>query len=210
MNFLAHTYLSGESEPIATGNFIGDWIKGSGFKKYPPEIQKGILLHRCIDSYTDHHPTFKKSKQRLTGEFKKYSGIVIDIFYDHFLATDWNCFSPISLGEFVDKLNDILTRHQYLLTPEMTEFTTRFMNHRRMESYATVEGIEGVLHAMVRRTSLPDRTDYAIDNLKTHYDGYRKEFCNYFTHLIGYIEDRFEISINGNLPRQDDLNSLMV
>ncbi len=210
MNFLAHTYLSGESEFITIGNFIGDWVKGSAFRQYPLEIQKGILLHRCIDSYTDHHPTFRRSKQRLSGEFKKYSGIVIDIFYDHFLAKDWNLFSQVSLERFADRLNDILERHQYLLTPEMTEFIVHFMNHRRIESYATLEGIEGVLRAMACKRSLPDKTDYAIDNLKTYYDGYGKDFCSYFTHLIRYVEGRFQISIDGNLFHQDDRHSLMV
>ena len=86
MNYLAHVYLSGSDQNIMIGNFIADSIKGSKYLEYPIAIQKGILLHRKIDSFTDHHPSFRNSTKKLHQRYGHYSGIIVDIFYDHFLA----------------------------------------------------------------------------------------------------------------------------
>ena len=193
MNFLAHIYLSGDNEHIILGNFIGDWIKGSDFKKYPADIQKGMVLHRTIDSFTDNHPIVRTSKSRLNDEYHKYSGIIIDIFYDHFLAKDWHLFSPIALPEFSSNINNILMSHIHLLPLEMQEFVPRFMKHRWLESYASMEGIEKVLHGMVRNTSLPDKTMDAMNILEIHYDNFRSEFYEYFPQLVNHIEEKFQI-----------------
>ena len=89
MNFLAHIYLSGEDEGITIGNFIADGIKGKKYLSYPASIQKGILLHRGIDSFTDSHPTVRQSTARLHENYGHYSGVIVDILYDHFLAKNW-------------------------------------------------------------------------------------------------------------------------
>ena len=93
MNFLAHIYLSGTDEKILVGNFMGDYVKGRDYLKYPEDIRKGLLLHRQIDFYTDNHPIVKNSKKRIESVYRKYSGIIIDIFYDYFLATNWPDYS---------------------------------------------------------------------------------------------------------------------
>ena len=90
MNFLAHLYLSPEDDHITLGNFIADAVKGKEFYKYNDKIKEGILLHRAIDKYTDQHPVFKRSTQKLNGKYKKYSAVITDIYYDHFLAKNWN------------------------------------------------------------------------------------------------------------------------
>ena len=202
MSFLAHIYLSGDNDQVKIGNFIGDWIKGNDFKKYPADIQKGILMHRSIDSFTDNHSIVRLSKGRLNEKYHKYSGVIIDIFYDHFLAVDWNIFSDASLTEFTNDLNNCLTAYMNFLPASIQEFIPRFMQNRWIESYATPEGIEKVLEGMSRNTSLPDKTIDAIEILKTHYPEFRKEFYDYFPQLIEYIEDKFQISIQGQLSKK--------
>ncbi len=86
MNFLAHIYLSGDNDEIKLGNFIGDYIKGNAYNKYPPLIRKGILLHRKIDYFTDSHPIVRNHKSFFYDKYHKYAGIIIDIIYDHFLS----------------------------------------------------------------------------------------------------------------------------
>ena len=90
MNFLAHIYLSGDSRELLIGNFIGDYVKGKDYEKYPPAIQDGILLHRKIDWFTDDHSITKKAKKLVRGQYGLYAGIVIDIFYDHYLSANWD------------------------------------------------------------------------------------------------------------------------
>ncbi|MCK5774848.1 MAG: DUF479 domain-containing protein, partial [Bacteroidales bacterium] len=89
MNFLAHIYLSGKNKDIALGNLIGDMVKGRSYEKYEQDIRIGLLLHRAIDDFTDKHELFLKSKRLLSQDFNRYAGIVLDIYYDHFLATHW-------------------------------------------------------------------------------------------------------------------------
>jgi acyl carrier protein phosphodiesterase len=194
MNFLAHIYLSGDNDKVKIGNFIGDWVKGNDFKKYPADIQKGILIHRSIDSYTDNHPIVRMSKNRLNDKYHKYSGVIIDIFYDHFLAVDWHIFSTIPLKEFIDDLNSCLTTSMDILPENIQEFIPHFMKKRWLESYATPEGIEKVLAGMSQNTSLPDKTVDAIEILKTSYADFRKEFYDYFPQLINHIEEKFQVS----------------
>lgn len=195
MNFLAHAYLSGNNDEIKVGNFVADWIKGSDFKKYSEGIRKGILLHRSIDTFTDNHPTIKKSKSRLASDYGKYAGIIIDIFYDHFLASNWNTFSNTPLTAYAVSLYRTLDHYIHCFPLEIREFIPRFMQRRWLESYATVEGIQNVLTGMSRHTSLPDHTEAAIQILREQYQGFRDEFFDYFPQLVVYVEEQFEIKI---------------
>lgn len=102
MNFLAHIYLSGNNEMITIGNFMADGIRGETYKKYPVDIQKGILLHREIDTFTDAHPIVRQSTKRLHKNYGHYSGVIVDILYDHFLAKNWSAYSPVLLNSFVE------------------------------------------------------------------------------------------------------------
>lgn len=202
MNFLAHIYLSGDSDQVKIGNFIGDWIKGNDFNNFPADIKKGILIHRSIDSYTDSHPIVRLSKSRLNDKYHKYSGVIIDIFYDHFLSVNWDSYSSVSISEFTNELNNCLTAYMSFLPASIQEFIPRFMKNRWIESYATPEGIEKVLEGMSRHTSLPDKTIDAIEILKTYYSEFQNEFIEYFPTLIHHVEEKFQISIQRELSKK--------
>jgi acyl carrier protein phosphodiesterase len=201
MNFLAHIYLSGENELIKVGNFIGDWVKGNDYKKFPEDIQKGILLHRSIDYYTDNHPMVRFSKNRFVGNYHKYAGIIIDVCYDHYLAKDWDTFSTVPLYEFNNSMKDSLLKYIHCFPADLQDFIPKFMNFGWMDLYASVDGIEKVLRGMVKHTSLPDKTDEAICIFKDHYSDFRMEFYDYFPQLIDFIEEKFQIPINNSINR---------
>jgi acyl carrier protein phosphodiesterase len=195
MNFLAHQYLSGESEKVKIGNFIGDYIKGKKYQDYHAEVQKGILLHRNIDYFTDHHPIFLQSSNRLKEGYKRYSGVVIDLIYDHFLAKNWNKYHTQAISKFVTNTHEILVRN-YLILPHKVKLFLPFIIHsRRLESYSTIEGLQSALEIMSRRTSLPDQTDYAIRTLLDEYDDFENEFDNFMNDLITYVRKKHEITV---------------
>src|SRR5688572_23493915 len=100
MNFLAHLYLSGDFDELMIGNFMADFVKGKPSPSIHPQIVKGIELHRQIDTYTDTHPIVKASKVRLQPTYRKYAGVIVDMYYDHFLAIHWQKYSSVSLHEF--------------------------------------------------------------------------------------------------------------
>src|SRR5690606_29576564 len=103
MNFLAHIYLSGNDDLIRIGNFMADGIKGKDYEEYPEKLKTGILLHRFIDTYTDAHPIVRESTKRLHSKYHHYSGVAVDMFYDHFLAKNWSRYSDEPLDEFVQQ-----------------------------------------------------------------------------------------------------------
>ena len=110
MNYLAHTYLSGTDSDILVGNFIADAVKGRQVDNYSEKIQQGIHLHREIDTYTDSHEVTKRSKSRLYEKYRHYSAVIIDIFYDHYLAVEWNNYHQQNLEsskvEYTSLVND--------------------------------------------------------------------------------------------------------
>lgn len=194
MNYLAHVFLSGNNEEIIIGNFIGDYVKGRQFKKYSESVKKGILLHRNIDSYTDKNKIVRKSKSLLKRKYGKYSGIIIDIFYDHFLTRNWNKFSGQSLTGFTEDLHKILNKYSGILPDKVKLFLPSFIDHKWIKTYKSVKGIEIVLQRMSDRTTLPDETDFAIGILKDHYVSIEEDFLDYFPCLMKFVSEKFNIS----------------
>jgi len=148
VNFLAHTYLSGCNEEIIVGNFMGDYVKGRGYVLFPEDVKKGILIHRDIDTFTDMHMITRRSKQLVATRYSKYAGIIIDIFYDHFLASLWDDYSTLPLSEFVNRTYDLLKRNYQVLPEAIKRWFPTFLENNWMMAYTTVDGIELVLERM--------------------------------------------------------------
>src|SRR5690606_9086338 len=116
MNFLAHIYLSNDDPEIMTGNFIGDFVKGRNYASiYGKKIATGIELHRTIDEYTDKHETVTRSKSLLRSKYRHYSPVIVDIFYDHFLARFWEKYHPMPLEQYSQKAYKILLSNDAVL-----------------------------------------------------------------------------------------------
>lgn len=193
MNFLAHIYLSGNNEKILVGNFMGDYVKGNKYRNYPEEIQKGLLLHRSIDYFTDTHPVTRESKNHLYSHYHKYAGIVIDIFYDYLLTRNWERYSDIPLPEYVDYIFDVLRRHYEIFPQRIRNWFPNFIRNNWLIAYSTIEGMENVLHRMSSRTSLPDFTNFAIDSLRRYEDQYLDEFNRFFPDIKKYVLQEYGV-----------------
>ena len=195
MNYLAHIYLSRDHELISIGNFMADHIKGNKYKVYSTDLQKGILLHRQIDSYTDAHEIVRKSKRRLDDSYGLYRGVIIDIFYDHFLAKNWKDYSDLPLALYTQNFYDNLTRH-YEILPEKIQYMSKYLiKDDWLLSYANLEGIEKVLEGMNRRTMDRVHMDLAINDLKDHYMDFEKDFLNFFDDLMLFTDNKL-VEIN--------------
>jgi acyl carrier protein phosphodiesterase len=188
MNFLAHLYLSQNNKNILLGNFIADPIKGNKYKAFPQEIQTGILLHRAIDNFTDTHAIVKKSKRRLHERYKHYDGVIIDIFYDHFLAKNWAFFSEVPLPIYVNAVYDFLEASSEIF-PERIKYMFPYMvRNNWLLSYASTQGIEKILSGMNRRTKGISKMNLAINDLHDHYEGFEKDFLTFFSELIAFTK----------------------
>lgn len=190
MNFLAHIYLSGTDENTIIGNFIGDDVKGKAYQKYPLPIQKGILLHRAIDSYTDTHPIVKKSKRRLRKQYGHYPGVIIDILYDHFLAKNWDVYATVPLKAYVNNFYELL-KNRFDTLPERTQFLAHYMiRDNWLYSYRTMDGIETVLINLNKRTGNISQMHLAIGDLKAHYDDFEADFTEFFDNLRRFCKQK--------------------
>ncbi|TAJ06810.1 DUF479 domain-containing protein [Marinilabiliaceae bacterium JC017] len=197
MNFLAHLYLSNDNPQIQIGNFIGDYVKGRQYTKYPELVQNGILLHRKIDYFTDRHPLVKKSAVRLTPYYGRYSGIIIDMFYDHFLAANWSQYHPIPLKQFVTNVHKLLLINYFKLPSEVKRFLPFLIKNRRLENYKYIHGIERSLEIMSNYSSLPAQTHHAIRLLNEHYDSFHEEFAM-------FIKEVREMSLQELSPQEKE------
>ena len=188
MNLLAHFYRSHNSEPIMVGNFIADFINGEEAAAYPRDIFQGIILHREIDSFTDRHPQVAKSKKLLWPRHRHYSPVIVDIFYDHFLARNWDEYSTLSLPEFADRVYTTLEKSRHLLPRRASEVLPRIITHNWLVGYRELEGIDRAMQGMARRASFPSQMGSAIEDLRVHYDDLAKSFRSFFPELIAHTK----------------------
>ena len=184
MNFLAHIYLSGDNEGVTIGNFIADGIKGKKYKTYPQSIQKGILLHRFIDSYTDAHPTVRKSTARLHENYGHYSGVIVDILYDHFLAKNWSNYHDQALETYVEEFYQLLRDNFAILPTRIKRMMPYMMADNWLLSYASIKGISTILTQMNHRTKNQSRMNLAVVELEEFYTEFEAEFTSFFAELI--------------------------
>jgi acyl carrier protein phosphodiesterase len=183
MNFLAHIYLSGTDEPLMIGNFIADFVKGKKKDDYPDGIRKGIELHRFIDYFTDHHPVVLQSIRRVQARQEKYSGVVIDLLYDHFLAANFKEFSDVPLQDFSNNTYRILKMNWDTL-PEGVHYFLPFMIERNwLLNYATIEGIGNALSGLSRRVKYANRMNEAVNDLQENYADLESDFRTFFPEL---------------------------
>jgi acyl carrier protein phosphodiesterase len=190
MNFLAHIYLSGDDEGITIGNFIADGIKGKKYMKYPAKIKKGILLHRSIDSYTDHHPTVRLSTARLHKNYGHYSGVIVDILYDHFLAKNWANYHSTPLEEYIENFYELLRSSHEVLPTRIKRMMPYMISDNWLLSYATIPGIGKILSQMNVRTKGISKMNFAVIELEEYYSEFEEEFTSFFAELITHAENK--------------------
>ncbi|APY12243.1 ACP phosphodiesterase [Seonamhaeicola sp. S2-3] len=186
MNYLAHIYLSGDNKLVTIGNFIADGIKGSNYKKYQKDIQVGILLHRHIDTFTDAHKTVRISTKRLHEKYGHYSGVIVDILYDHFLAKNWSSYSKIPLHIYVDDFYDSLEDNFEILPLRIKKMMPYMITDNWLLSYASIKGISRVLDGMNRRTKNRSSMNEAVHELEAFYNEFENEFTSFFDELINF------------------------
>lgn len=190
MNFLAHLYLSKNNKNILIGNFIADAVKGKKYENYPKEIKAGILLHRGIDNFTDTHLIVRQSKRRLNLQYNHYKGVIIDIFYDHFLAKNWEKYSDIPLEIYAENVYAFLLENIEIFPEKIQKLLPYMIEYNWLVSNASIEGIEKILAGMNRRSKGISKMDLAIKDLVEHYEELETDFTVFFKELIEFTDEK--------------------
>lgn len=189
MNYLAHFFLSNHNEGLLVGNFIADDVKGKKYLLYPEEIKQGILLHRAIDDFTDKHKTVEKSKNSIRIYQQKFTPVVIDVFYDYLLATNWNRYSNIHLADYAATVYKTLLNNQAFL-PEKSAFRLQFMEKQNwLYNYRKIEGIKKALTGLSKRTVYENNMSEAHHLLLKNETTLTHDFNQFFPELIAFVKN---------------------
>ena len=180
MNFLAHLYLSKHAEELMIGNFIADAVKGKNFEAFSPGVIQGIKMHREIDTYTDAHLITKQSAARLMPRYRKYAGVLVDVFYDHFLAANWEQYHHESLPNFADKVYQLMHLNLNSLPPKSQYLLPYMIKNNWLLNYSKIEGIQRTLSGMANRTSFVSNMQFATEELELYYQEFDQEFKLFF------------------------------
>lgn len=202
MNFLAHLYLSGNDEGVMTGNFMADRVRGVEANTYEPAIARGIFLHRFIDNFTDNHEIVFKSKQRLYPKYHKYASVIVDVFYDHFLAAGFQNYSNELLRDFSQRCYSILNKNILLMPESVQVFLPYLIRYDWLNNYANIEGTGRALSGLASKARFNSNMQNAVYDLVSDYKLYKKEFEEFFPDLINYSVEylkKMEGTNNGEL-----------
>jgi len=192
MNFLAHLFLSENNTNIMIGNFIADHIKGNQFSHFDEEIQQGILLHREIDTFTDAHPIVRKSKRRLHKRYGHYGGVIIDIFYDYFLAKNWIQYSEIPLALFTSAIYKLFQNKSSELPLKSQNFINYMIEYNILYNYQFKKGIAKVLNGMNQRTKGKSQMNLAIEDLELLQSELEDDFTLFFRDLQAFTKTKLK------------------
>ncbi|MBT1703140.1 ACP phosphodiesterase [Chryseosolibacter indicus] len=190
MNFLAHAYLSGGNKEILVGNFIADFVKGKQqLALFDAPIVKGIELHRTIDSFTDTHAIVRETKVKLREKYNHYSGVIVDVFFDHFLAKNWHHYHSAPLTNFASDVYNTIQSYNDVLPVDVKYMLPYMIRGNWLLNYAKVEGVARTLSGMANRTKFRSRMDEAVGELEEHYDYFHAQFEMFFPLLVAHAKE---------------------
>jgi acyl carrier protein phosphodiesterase len=191
VNFLFHLYLSGDDPELMVGNLMGDFVKGRLTGAYPAGIERGIALHRAIDSAAGRSEHFRRSRQRLDPRFGLYRGVLVDLYYDHFLAKDWARYHPRPLSMYLAETRlttDLYRRH----LPERLVGLLPVIFEQWLPSYQEPAGIEQALRRMAQRVGRPNPLAEGGGELVRHYEELRADFREFLPEIRGMLAENLQ------------------
>ena len=174
------------------GNFIADHIIGNNYENFSKEIQQGIILHREIDTFTDAHQTVRKSKRRLHKRYRHYDGVIIDIFYDYFLAKNWSTYSAIPLDVYTNSIYNLFEELSPKLPKKSQQFIRYMIEYNILFNYKYKEGIAKVLNGMNARTKGKSQMNLAIGDLTILEAELEEDFTLFFKDLVKHTNQKLK------------------
>jgi acyl carrier protein phosphodiesterase len=188
MNYLAHVLLAEPTPESRLGNVAADCLRHPDLATLPPAVLRGVMQHRQVDAFTDRHPVVHRAIARLSDRWGWFKGILIDVYFDHLLASGWAAYCPVPLRQFVFEVNADLLAVVNCLPAGAAETVRWLAGTDRLATYAERAGIEAALarvtHILKRR--IPGRAvdlAEAMPELATLHDDLTADFAEFFPQL---------------------------
>jgi acyl carrier protein phosphodiesterase len=190
LNFLAHLLLADDSDASRIGNLLGDFTRGpldELAKVYPPEVVRGIFMHRAVDRYTDSHSAFKRSRAQLNPERRRFAGIIVDLIYDHFLSVHWEKFSTIRLEDFCQQAYRELEAHPEWQAGRLSEVLPVMKRENWLMRYSSIDGMRLTMSEVSQRSPRISKMAHGIDDLLENYDALEEHFMDFMPDLLSFV-----------------------
>lgn len=188
MNYVAHQFLSFNIPEIQLGNLYGEIVRGNKFENYEGLLRLGILLHREIDTYTDSHPSTKKSSQKFYNRFNKYAPVIVDVLYDHLLIQNWSKFSDQTYAEYTTQCYQLFRANFDEFPPKLQYIIHHLLEHNWFHNYETIKGIQKTLKGISERSKFENEIYLAIEEFNLYYKDLENDFLEFFPEIINHCQ----------------------
>lgn len=188
MNFLAHSYLSFSEEQLV-GNMIADFVKNRDVARLPESIQKGIKLHRAIDTFTDAHPLIHEAKAPFRPLVRLYSGAFVDVAFDYFLANDTTENSQCEWQEHSQRVYAVLRRYEEFLPEVFKKVLDKMQQDDWLYNYRNEWGIEYSFRNVVNKAQFLDKTTNVFPVFLANKDFLREKYEIFFPEIKSFAQD---------------------
>lgn len=188
MNFLAHQYLSFQLPVIQLGNLYGEIVRGKDYLDFPQELQKGILLHREIDTFTDSHDAVKNSTRRFHEKYGKYAPVIVDVLYDYILIQHWEKYSEVDFEEFVTRCYDLFQLHFDSFPPQLQFIVQHLLKYDWFHNYTSLEGIRQTLKGISQRSKFPNNIAESVIEFELFEEELTNDFHQFFPELVKHCQ----------------------
>lgn len=190
MNFLAHTLLADQHHDVGRiGGILGDLLKSSD--GLPATVAREMRLHRAIDAYTDAHPIVLSSKALFRRHTRRFAGILLDVYYDYCLAADWSRYSNKPMQQLIEQTHTDLLQFVDDYPPSVATIVQRLVDHRLLESYQHLEGIErAIIRTAGRLSRGAELLIEGLDDLRLNANAIRAGFTEFFPELLAFAQER--------------------
>ena len=189
MNHLAHLALAGSEPAMLVGAILGDHVKGRLTGNYPADIERGIRLHRAIDAFTDQHAMVRQSQNRFDLRFRRYSGIILDVYFDYLLARSWSLYYPSELSRYSSEVLAVLVEQQGMLTDRAAQQVKHMHARNSLAAHGEQAYLEGALTHISTRLSRANPLTEAAAECKRIGDAIEPDFHAFYPCLHDFVED---------------------
>ncbi|MBQ4812821.1 acyl carrier protein phosphodiesterase [Pseudoalteromonas luteoviolacea] len=199
MNYLAHLFLAQSNADSYFGNLLGDFQKGLDMSLINHSVKNGLANHILVDKFTDQHRAVRFSKSLFSNERKRFSGVALDVLYDHFLIAHWHLYTQTKFNEFKHHSYQLLQQNLPVMPVRMQYVMNNMINHDWFAHYQSLQGTAQALDNISKRIRFKNQFSGIGKEIEDNYTELEQLFLEFFPELIEHVANNALESQPGSL-----------